>query len=193
MRILTRWLLCAVALPETLFAQTERQSNIRSEWQEPYDARPRGDALLRRVMLSAHNQARADIEVAPISWDPALAAQAMTYAQVMARSGQFKHSSKAYRPTPQGENLWMGTRGAFTYAEMAATWENERRYYRHRPVPDISTTGDWRDAGHYTQMVWQATTTIGCAVASNERDDYLVCRYAPPGNIYGRNIYGQSK
>jgi hypothetical protein len=26
---------------------------------------------------------------------------------------------------------------------------------------------------------------VGCALASNGKTDYLVCRYASPGNVYG--------
>lgn len=187
-------LLLAVAMmPGPALAQTERQSHVLSDWYDPDEARPRGEALLRRVMLRAHDEARKDVEVPPLQWDDGLAAQALTYARELARTRRFEHSDKAFRPTPQGENLWMGTRGAFTYYEMAASWTNERRYYRHRPVPDVSTTGDWRDVGHYTQMVWKQTTAMGCAVASNSRDDYLVCRYTPPGNVYGRTIFGETK
>lgn len=180
-------------MPGVAISQTERQSHIQSDWHDPEEARPRGEALLRRVMVRAHNEAREDVDVPPLQWDEGLAAQALTYARELARTRRFQHSDKAFRPTPQGENLWMGTRGAFTYAEMAATWEKERRYYRHRPVPNFSTTGDWRDVGHYTQMVWRETTALGCALASNPWDDYLVCRYTPPGNVYGRTIFGETK
>lgn len=193
MRILTVWLLGLAMLPVMADAQTRRQSNIRSPWEEPDRPRPRGDRLLRVLMLDAHNAERDAIGMAQVTWDAGLAAQALAYAQELARLRQFQHSTKASRSTPQGENLWMGSRGAFTYEEMADAWTREKRYYRPRPVPDFSTTGDWRDVGHYTQMVWHNVTAIGCAVASNDRDDYLVCRYSPPGNIYGRTIFGAEK
>ena len=34
-------------------------------------------------------------------------------------------------------------------------------------------------------MIWSRTTRVGCALASNARDDYLVCRYVPAGNVVG--------
>jgi hypothetical protein len=37
-------------------------------------------------------------------------------------------------------------------------------------------------------MVWPTTTRIGCAVASNAANDFLVCRYASAGNIDGRRV-----
>lgn len=180
-------------MPMSAKAQTDRQRDIQSQWDEPERARPRGERLLQAVMLDLHNDERKRIGIAPVTWDAGLAAQAAAYARELARLRKFEHSTRASRPTSQGENLWMGSRGGFTYEEMADAWIAEKRYYRHRPVPDYSTTGDWRDVGHYTQMIWQSTTTIGCGVASNETDDYLVCRYTPAGNVYGQTIHGLPK
>ncbi len=169
-------------------AQTARQWRQQSQWNDAEVARPRGDALMRREMLYAHNRARDAIGVPPLGWDAALAQDADRYAYDLARTRTFRHSSKAQRSSPQGENLWMGTRGAFTYAEMTASWMDERRYYRAAAFPDISTTGQWQDVGHYTQAVWRSTTRVGCALRSNETNEYLVCRYSPPGNIFGRTV-----
>ncbi len=187
-RIARRWplILLLTAIPAT--AQTERQRNVQDRWYNPDKPQPRGDALLRYHMLAAHNRARATVGVAPLVWNADLADVAEAYARVLARSRTFRHSDKSQRSKPQGENLWMGSVGGFTYAEMAASWVNERRYYKSRSVlPDISTTGDWHDVGHYTQVIWRATTAVGCGVASNDDDDYLVCRYSPPGNVYGQS------
>lgn len=188
-----------VALPLLLLlgavgasAQTPLQRNLRDRWIDPDEPRPRGAALLQRAMLDAHNRARAYVEMPPLAWSPTLAADAMVYARELTRTRRFAHSPKATRPSPQGENLWMGTRNAFAYSEMVATWVNERRFYRPRAFPDISTTGNWADVGHYTQIIWRTTTQVGCALASNEDEDYLVCRYAPPGNVYGRPATGRA-
>ena len=40
--------------------------------------------------------------------------------------------------------------------------------------------------GHYTQVVWRNTREVGCAVARNGSDDFLVCRYWPSGNWMGQ-------
>jgi hypothetical protein len=37
-------------------------------------------------------------------------------------------------------------------------------------------------------MVWPTTTKVGCAIASNARHDFLVCRYSPAGNVMGRSV-----
>ncbi len=145
---------------------------------------PRGAAAMQRAMLTMHNATRASARVAPLRWDPALAQAAAGYAAELARSGRFEHSDQAGR-RGQGENLWTGTRGAYRYDEMAGHWIEEQRVFVNRPAPDFSTTGDYRAVGHYTQMIWSRTTAVGCGFASGRRDDYLVCRYTPAGNVVG--------
>lgn len=146
---------------------------------------PRGDELLRTAMTTMHNAARASVRQPPLAWDAGLAADALGYARAMARSGRFEHAPQPRGNPVQGENLWTGTRGAYRYDEMAQHWIDERRVFVNRPSPDFSTTGDYRDAGHYTQIIWARTTRFGCATASNARDDFLVCRYVPGGNVVG--------
>lgn len=152
----------------------------------PQSQAVRDDAAMRSVMLSTHNRARREVGVAPVRWSDALAADARVHALWMARTGQFEHSKGRVN---QGENLWMGTRGAYSYAEMSGSWIAEKRYYKDAPSPDNSTTGRWADVGHYTQIVWSTTTEIGCALASSATADYLVCRYSPPGNYRGRKAF----
>lgn len=153
-------------------------------------AAPRGEGFLRRAMLTEHNAARASVGAPPLAWSDELARDAARYAAVLAASQEFKHSTEPRGAVPEGENLFMGSRGAYRYEEMARLWVDERRFYRAAPVPDFSTTGRWQDVAHYTQIVWRGTTQLGCAVASSRRDDYLVCRYAPPGNVVGRRVEG---
>ena len=139
------------------------------------------------VWLAAHNRERAAFGSAPLSWEPALAAQARSYARELAAIGRLKHSAKAERPG-QGENLWLGSRGHFAPEQMVANWASEKRYFRRGVFPANSTTGNWRDIGHYSQIVWPRTTRVGCGLASSARWDVLVCRYSPPGNQDGLRI-----
>lgn len=146
---------------------------------------PRGAALLRAAMLRAHDDARAAVGVAPLGWDDRLAADAQAYADQMARTSTFAHAVQPQGPGREGENLWTGTRGAYTYDEMSAAWVAEGRDFVNAATPDFSCTGRWQDVAHYTQMVWRGSTAVGCALSAGPRDEYLVCRYAPPGNVVG--------
>jgi hypothetical protein len=136
-------------------------------------------------LLAAHNKERALAGVPPLRWDLGLAASAARYAPIFSALGRFVHSPRADRPT-QGENLWMGTRGAYTPEQMVANWAFGKRYFRPGRFPDVSSTGAWLDVSHYTQLIWRDTTSLGCAISSTRERDYLVCRYSPRGNRDGR-------
>lgn len=146
--------------------------------------KPRGEALLRSAMLTGHNEARRRYRVPPLAWDEALARDAAVYARRLARTSRFEHDRQRRNPR-QGENLFMGTRGAYSYADMIRLLVEERRYFRPGRFPNVSRTGDWSQVGHYTQIIWPTSQRVGCATASNRANDYLVCRYLPAGNIVG--------
>lgn len=134
-------------------------------------------------ILQVHNRERVAVGVPPLRWDDALALTALQCAQRLAASRQFRHCG-------MGENLWMGTAGRFTPAQMADLWAVERRDFQTGPFPHVSRSGNWQDVGHYTQMVWRTTTTLGCAAATGgDGLTRLVCHYAPPGNILGRPVF----
>jgi len=138
-------------------------------------------------ILAAHNAERARAGMPVLVWDNALGTAAAAYASQMAMTGRFAHSDRAARPGT-GENLWMGTHGAFSVEAMVGGWASEKRFFTPGIFPNVSRTGDWEDVGHYTQMIWPQTTKVGCALASTARVDYLVCRYAYKGNVDGRPV-----
>lgn len=148
---------------------------------------PRSPARLRDTILSAHNGERRAMGIAALAWDEGLAMEAARYADEMARSGQFRHSARTARVRPSGENLWMGPRRLYDYRVMMAAFLDERALFRtDKPMPDISRTGRWQDVGHYSQIIWRGTRAVGCALAEGRDNDYLVCRYFPAGNVFGR-------
>ena len=138
-------------------------------------------------LLLAQNAERQSLGLKPMRWDPQLAAAASAYADELAATDEWEHSPDEDRPD-QGENLWVGTRGAFTAEEMAGDWIAEKSVFRAGIFPDVSTTGRWEDVGHYTQIIWADTDRIGCGLSSSAEDDYLVCRYAHAGNVMGEAV-----
>lgn len=141
------------------------------------------DPLSMRLLV-AHNQERAVIGVAPLQWDPTLAAGAAAHARTLALSGRMQHSPRESR-RGQRENLWMGTRSAFSPEQMVGSWIAEKRMFRPGIFPAVSATGNWLDVSHYTTMIWRTTARVGCAIGKGRSMDFLVCRYSPPGNIDG--------
>ena len=151
----------------------------------------RGGRQFVETVMAAHNGLRQSMGLSQLTWDPALAAHAAEYAAQMAQTRRFEHSADLPRVT-QGENLWMGTRSAYSYSEMLASWSEEGADFKQGSFPQVSKTGSWHDVGHYTHMMWGGSRRVGCAVASNTNDDFLVCRYFPAGNVYGADPFAQN-
>jgi len=154
-------------------------------WPAPAD---RGEALLQKSVLNAHNQARDRFGVPELNWSGQLAAEAMLHARYMAQTGIYGHDQTPGRRKKAGENLWRGQRGLFSYDVMVGVMVDEARHFRPGVFPNVSRTGDWSQVAHYTQIVWPTTTEVGCALASSATTDYFVCRYAPSGNKDGYQL-----
>jgi Cysteine-rich secretory protein family len=145
------------------------------------------NGAMATTLLSAHNRYRTEVGVPALTWSNALANDAQGWANRLASMGgnTLQHASN----TGQGENLWLGTAGAFNYNQMVGAWGDEKRFFKKGNFPNVSTTGNWADVGHYTQMVWRDTTQVGCAMARAGGNDILVCRYSAPGNFMGRPVF----
>jgi uncharacterized protein YkwD len=142
---------------------------------------------LATSILTVHNQERAEVGVPPLTWSDELAAGAQAWADHIATTGEFAHSqcSDCY-----GENLGARSHSAvIPMGQMLANWVSEKNNYDGGPFDPTTQTNSSNVYAHYTQMVWNNTTEIGCATDSGGGVDYLVCRYTPPGNIVGQQPY----
>lgn len=145
-------------------------------------------AAFARQILTQHNLERDRTGVPPLVWSDRLARGAQAWAQTLAHEGWLRHASQAENGGA-GENLWMGSAGYFAPEAMVGAFIDERENYRPGAFPNVSRTGNWQDVGHYTQVVWRGTREVGCAVARNAQDDFLVCRYWPAGNWMGETPF----
>jgi cysteine-rich secretory family protein len=137
-------------------------------------------------LLAAHNRARAEAGVPPLQWDEDLVQSASEWAANLAQLDDIEHyPDDPDDPDPEGENLWLGTRGHFAPEEMVGLWVAEKRNFQPGIFPANSRTGRLEDVGHYTQLVWRSTGRVGCAVAQGDAYDILVCRYREGGNVIG--------
>ena len=151
------------------------------------DAPPQDLSNLPGRLLALHNRERAAIGMPALVWDNRLATAAAAYGPRLAQAGRLAHSPNDARPG-QGENLWMGTAGAFSLEEMVGGWAGEKRLFRPGVFPNVSSSGHWADVAHYTQMIWRGTNAVGCALHRGRSDDFLICRYAPAGNVVGQRV-----
>jgi hypothetical protein len=107
-------------------------------------------------------------------------ADAASKAQEWASQCNFVHSQGQLGDF--GENLAAGT-GDYTIPMAVKDWTDEASQY-DPANPQFS---------HFTQVVWKATTQLGCAVAtcngifdaSFGPAQFYVCEYYLPGNVEG--------
>jgi hypothetical protein len=144
------------------------------------------DTAFISTILQQHNTYRSALQLPDLVWSPALASDALAWAKHLAAIDKGQHDMSVRGK--EGENLWWGTTDAFSYSDMVAMWGNEKGVFKYGVFPDVSTDKSAM-VGHYTQIVWKNTTSVGCALVSNGTTDYLVCRYAVPGNIIGQTPY----
>jgi uncharacterized protein YkwD len=133
-----------------------------------------------REMLSAQNSVRSRVGVPPLVWSDDLAKVARDWADTLLARGRFSH-----RPnSPYGENLFEILGDAASPREVVEAWASEAKDYDYR-----SNRCRQGRCGHYTQIVWRNTTSVGCAVARGHKTEIWVCTYDPPGNYVGQRPY----
>ena len=130
--------------------------------------------------LEVHNSYRSEVGIEDLTWSDELATSATEWAEQLAADCAFQHSSGNY-----GENLWMGTSNAFSITDVVDAWGSEKENYTYSD----NSCADGEVCGHYTQMVWENTTQVGCGVATCDGFDVWVCQYIPQGNIVGQKPY----
>lgn len=142
----------------------------------------------RTSCLAEHNFARRRVDVPPLKWSRALERTAQKYAS-MIRNGRFQHSCGLFLKT--GENLYRTSKplARTTWKGMHRLWLIEKKWFRNRVFPDVSTTGGWKKVGYYTAMMWRTTTHFVCAAAQGNKGTTFVCHYKKQGNIFGRRTY----
>ncbi|HVU53548.1 MAG TPA: CAP domain-containing protein [Puia sp.] len=143
------------------------------------------DSGFVNAILQQHNGYRAAMQLSDLSWSDDLAADAKDWAVHLAAIGKGDHDQSIRGR--EGENIWWGTAGAFSYADMVNFWGGEKKDFVYDVFPNCRRGK--AVVGHYTQVIWKSTTSVGCALATNGKTDYLVCRYSPAGNIIGQKPY----
>lgn len=149
------------------------------------------------AFITAHNQWRAKVGVTEqLSYSPALAVSAQAWADNLKQTNhcQMRHSKPDGK---YGENIFWGS--ALNWSDgrkelqkvspqqVVDSWGSEQKDYDY--ANNSCTPG--RMCGHFTQMVWRETTTVGCAMAVCEDTEtqVWVCQYQPAGNRVGKQPY----
>ncbi|XP_010558299.1 PREDICTED: pathogenesis-related protein PRB1-2 [Tarenaya hassleriana] len=132
--------------------------------------------------LNAHNTARGVHGMPPLRWDVGLTRFASQWARKRKVDCKMVHSGGPY-----GENMFWSRAMAWSPSKIVAQWVGERSNYN--PTSNSCSPGSM--CGHYTQVVWRTTTSVGCASIKcyNETGYLAVCEYNPPGNYEGERPF----
>lgn len=150
-------------------------------------------ATFRNTALSQHNTYRAKHKSPDMTLSDSVNSTAQSWAEQIAASGVFAHSSSSQR-NGAGENIYASFTTASSIAAdtLAAaavkSWYDEVANYNYANPVFASNTG------HFTQVVWKNSTQLGCGAAKGTKTMngkvynafYVVCQYAPAGNVTGQ-------
>jgi Cysteine-rich secretory protein family len=130
---------------------------------------------LMQSALNKTNAFRAQHNATALTWNTSLADAASAWASKC----QWEHSGGEC-----GENLALGYP---SMADAIDAWGKERDSYDFK-----ATAGFGERTGHFTQLVWKDTTSMGCAAIDchdkNSLKGFMViCQYWPPGNVVGKD------
>ncbi|MBW4456004.1 MAG: patatin-like phospholipase family protein [Nostoc indistinguendum CM1-VF10] len=112
-------------------------------------------------VLIAHNQNREIRNLPSIKWSFQLAESAQEWANHLALNNSFQHSS-----TQNIEIIWVGATGTHSKSKMIEFWGSQQKICSD----NISINGSWQD-------ICTQANEVGCALATNGANDYLVCQY----------------
>ncbi|WP_157229145.1 CAP family protein [Nocardia brevicatena] len=140
-----------------------------------------GQSDYTQTGLTLHNQYRAKHDSPAMTLTQSLNAAAQQCAQYYAQKRTIDHSCPYKRGA--GENL-VGGQGrwdAVPFVQMGTKmWYDEVKDY------DFNNPGFSMATGHFTQLVWKASTQLGVGYASEGGYTAGVALYSPPGNVQGQ-------
>ncbi|VDL64283.1 unnamed protein product, partial [Nippostrongylus brasiliensis] len=103
---------------------------------------------------------------------------------------RFAHSTYQERNNA-GENLYKNSIPRFDKLKVASMstedWFEEVEDFGIGGAANFSTR--FSDSGHYTQMVWQDTRQLGCAIQDCPGMTLVVCHYKKAGNYIDEPVY----
>ena len=141
------------------------------------------DSLGIAAILEAHNQERRQVGVSDLVWDDTMA----LYAQDWALKLAIDDSRLRHRDTDEfGENISFFSGYDFEPALGVQLWNQEKKDYRYSKIGESGSGASM----HYTQVIWENTTRVGCGCAQAKSGNYyFVCNYDPAGNYWGEYPY----
>lgn len=151
----------------------------------------------KAAFITAHNKWRTEVGVTEmLSYSLELEVSAQTWADTLKKTNRCKmrHSKGDGQ---YGENIFWASALAWsdgrkelqqvTPQQVVDSWGSEKADYDYAN----NSCAAGKICGHYTQVVWRTTTSVGCAMAvcDESQAQVWVCQYKPAGNWVGNSPY----
>ncbi|KAK6754755.1 hypothetical protein RB195_013631 [Necator americanus] len=171
---------------------------------------PENDGMtdaVRQTFLSLHNNFRSSIargleddgaggkapkaaKMLKMVYDCKVEASALKHA----RKCVFRHSDRSERPG-LGENLL--STSAIKFDKVEAAKQASQAWWNELKESGVANTrasaNEWLRTdmrfGHFSQMAWETSYRLGCAVTHCPEFTMVVCQYGPAGNYVNAPIY----
>jgi len=140
-----------------------------------------------KKVLALHNNYRNALSIPPLSYSENLAQFALEWCKELGRkNGAFEHRPRTGQfGHNYGENIYKGSKSSTPFIDAVNLWSTEKSKFRN----DVLNRTNWSKAGHYSQMIWRKSVSIGCAVVEINGMSIVVCNYDPAGNMMGEKTY----
>lgn len=145
-------------------------------------------------IVEAHNFWRRKMDVGELAWSGTAAEVAQSWAEQLATEAcEMRHNPDPARRKAFGENIYRywSSRAYDGFRRDPRTvvdrWGAEGQWYDDETHTCDAPEG--ATCGHYTQLVWQYSTHVGCGRARCEKSEVWVCNYFPRGNYEGVDPY----
>ncbi|XP_041644316.1 Golgi-associated plant pathogenesis-related protein 1-like [Cheilinus undulatus] len=133
------------------------------------------DESFMQEFLETHNTYRKKHNAPAMTYNSEMNATAQKWADSLLARGILEHSQ-----TNDGENIYNMFSSAtikLTGKEAVDSWYSEIKDY------NWNSPGFSGNTGHFTQVVWKASTELGVGVATDGNKVFVVGQYRPAGNM----------
>jgi uncharacterized protein YkwD len=138
--------------------------------------------------VALQNQYRALHSAKPLVWNATTAKLAQTWANQLAENNTFAHGMNI---DSKGEWLGQNIASIFDSHNINIPYNNilsVELWYHEYKLYNYSNPGFSMDTGHFTQMVWKDTTSVGFGMAAKGSRTVIVTNYYPAGNYAGEYV-----